>query len=630
MPGSVRAADVAVGLLTENTPRMLAQAIRLIRSIRWFGGELAQARIVVCGVGPLEASARATMEAFGAEVRRVTRFHPANPTGNRHQLIAELLTAPQEVLFVLDCDTLIVRDPLPYLDAHAFQGKIAPTPTVSDEVFERLFAHFQLPKPPRAHIAPFSGTPIIPYFNAGVLVIPTTLARRLAPAWRRYNEILADHPELAAPCENHMHQASLSLALVETGVPYQELPAEMNYQINAQQLTPPPGFAETDPVIIHYHQLATDDGFVLPCSYPRAQARIDLFHEQLLAEGLRPSEQRRNGHVSRPIVILGMHRSGTSLVAELVSALGVYPGGRDQLTPPDIFNPTGYWEHSEAVTIDGEILQELGGSWSDVAGVNVARLSGPVRDAFAKRLRGVIGSLTDRGVFLIKDPRMSIVFPLWREVLANPVVIIVWRDPIAVARSLARRDKRPLVLSLALWEHYNRTLLHDSAGLPRILVSYEELMADPVAVARALHEQLTNAGVPDLSVPGEEQLQQMVNPDFNRSATGADGERLLLNGEQTALLDGLRTGSVLHGTVPATSAATLRLLAQFSGLEKRVKALERRVAQDRQLLGAVFESRSWRVGHGMNRILNALRRRSDLSASERWNAIESDRKRETE
>jgi hypothetical protein len=74
----LRPSDVAVGLLTENTPRMLGQAIRLLRSIRWFGGEMARARVVVCGVGALESGARKALEALGAEVRVVCRFHPAN------------------------------------------------------------------------------------------------------------------------------------------------------------------------------------------------------------------------------------------------------------------------------------------------------------------------------------------------------------------------------------------------------------------------------------------------------------------------------------------------------------------------------------------------------------------------
>ncbi|HEX7808059.1 MAG TPA: hypothetical protein VF608_05035, partial [Thermoanaerobaculia bacterium] len=332
--------DVVVGLLTENTPRMLAQAVRLLRSIRWFGGELAKARIVVCGVGELEANARATIESLGAEVRVVGRFHPANPTANRHSLIAALLDEPERVMFLLDCDTIVVRDPLPDLNGVAFEAKIAPTPTVSDEVFERLFAHFNLPKPERVHLARFSQTLMVPYFNAGVFAIPIALARTLAPSWRKFNQILADNPDLAAPCQRHMHQASLTLALIETGIPYAELPETLNYQVNAQQLEPPPGFAEADPAIIHYHHLVDDDGLLLPVPYPRAQERIDLFHARLRAEGLVQEHRATPTRDSRPIVVLGMHRSGTSLLTEVIVTLGSYAGQDHELQAPDLFNPT--------------------------------------------------------------------------------------------------------------------------------------------------------------------------------------------------------------------------------------------------------------------------------------------------
>lgn len=108
------------------------------------------------------------------------------------------------------------------------------------------------------------------------------MARILAPVWRRYN-LAADDPQLAAPCQRHMHRAALTLALAETGLPCVELPAAMNYQINTAQLVPPPGFAETDPAIIHYHHLATEDGFLLACPYPRAQERRSgtVLHESV-------------------------------------------------------------------------------------------------------------------------------------------------------------------------------------------------------------------------------------------------------------------------------------------------------------------------------------------------------------
>jgi len=622
MPGPVRAADVVVGLLTENTSQLLTQAIRLLRSLRWFGGALAGARVVVCGVGPLEPGARAAIEALGAEVRTVSRFHPANPTANKLQLLESLLEEPQEILFLLDCDVIIVRDPLPYMTADAFQARVAPTPTVSDDVFERLFTHFGIAKPPRSRIAPLSGTPMIPYFNSGVVVIPTAMARTLSPAWRKYNQILADRPELAAPCQRHMHQASLALALAETGLPCADLPAEMNYQINATHLTPPAGFAETDPVIIHYHQLATEDGFLLPCPYPAAQARIEAFHQRMRAEGFAPDETPAETRESRPVVVLGMHRSGTSLVAHLLSVLGVYAGRPDELTPPDMFNPTGFWEHKKVVDLNEEILTALDASWVSALGADVSRLSDDQHVLYLGRVRRIVArSLQGHGPFLLKDPRMSLLFPLWREALENPVCVIVWRDPMAVARSLATRDKRLHLVSVAMWEHYTRTLLRDSEGRPRLLVSYETLLADPACVTRELHAALTGFGIEGLRVPPEERLRQIVKSDFNRSGRGAKKDEVLLDDGQRALVADLTSGAALRKPVAPTPARTLELLAEFreiDALRQDVIDRDRRVADRDQLLRVVFDSRSWRIGHRMTGLVRFLRRSRAVSALDRW------------
>jgi hypothetical protein len=622
MPGSVRAADVVVGMLTENTAGMLTQAIRLLRSLRWFGGELAEARVVVCGVGPLESGAHAALEALGAEVRTVSRFHPANPTANKLQLLAELIEVAGETIFILDCDTIIVRDPLPYLTADAFRAKVAPTPTVSDEVFERLFAHFEIPKPPRSRVAPFGGAPMIPYFNAGVLVIPKAMARTLSPVWRKYNQVLADHPDLIAPCQRHMHQASLALALAETGLPCVDLPMEMNFQINATHVTRPAGFAETDPVIIHYHELATDDGFLLPSPYPAAQARIEMFHERLRSEGITPEPIPAVTRESRPVIVLGMHRSGTSVVAQVLNALGIYAGRPDEFAQADMFNPTGYWEHKEVLELNNEILATLGASWIDPSRADVSRLSDDRRAVYVARARQIVDrSLQGRGPFLLKDPRMALLFPLWREALQNAICVIAWRAPMAVARSLATRDKQPLLVSVAVWEHYTRTLLRHSEGCPRVLVSYGDLIAEPARVTGELHAALTGFGIEGLRVLTEERVRQIVNSDFNRSGRGAEADETLLDDAQRTLVADLTSGAVLHEPVALTPPRTRELLAEFGELDALRRELidrDRILTERDQLLNVVFESRSWRIGHRMTGLLRFLRRSRDVSAVDRW------------
>src|SRR5258708_40369795 len=104
------------------------------------------------------------------------------------------------------------------------------------------------------------------------------LAGRVEPEWGRYNALLAAEPELAAPCERHLHQAALALAVAVSRVPVEEAGAELNFQLNMTQFPTPPGYLDIDPFIIHYHELVDTEGLLLPCPFPPAQERIDRFH----------------------------------------------------------------------------------------------------------------------------------------------------------------------------------------------------------------------------------------------------------------------------------------------------------------------------------------------------------------
>jgi hypothetical protein len=242
-------------------------------------------------------------------------------------------------------------------------------------------------------------------------------------------------------------------------------------------------------------------------------------------------------------------------------------------------------------SIRTDILAALGANWIDIVEANASRLTEEQRARFVARAKRIVEKLQGRGPLLLKDPRMSLVFPIWRDALQHPVCVIVWRDPMAVARSLAIRDKRPLLVSIAAWEHHNRTLLRDTAGIPRLLVSYDELLSDSIGVTHSLHTQLTALGVEGLSIPDDERVRQIINPDFNRSR-GSDSEESLLDADQRELLDGLRSGQV----------ETQRLL----------------IADLYSLLGAVFDSSSWQLGYRATGLLRLLRRGSSVSAVERW------------
>jgi hypothetical protein len=612
---------VVVGFVTENTPKFLGQALRLLQSIRWFGGELAKSRVVVAVVEQLDPRARASLERYDADIRIVSRFHPANPTANRLQMIPELQDSPEPHYLLLDSDTLIVQDPLPLLRRDVFQAKIAPFPTVTHEVFERLFPHFGIPLPSRTHTTGYSGTPTIPYFNAGVISIPRALAEKLVPEWRRINTRLADQPQLAAPCEKHIHQAALALALASTKIPAEAVGAELNYQVNATEFPTPRGYADIDPVIIHYHDRVDRDGRLLRVPFPIAQERIELFHRRLAEEqahgiAIPAREAAPASEASKQIAIIGMHRSGTSLVAQLLAAMGAYPGESSDLTPPDVFNPRGYWELRDALDLDDEILAAMNANWREPAEADLAKLGEDGRRAFVNRARDIARRLDAHGTWLIKEPRMTLVFPVWRDALERPLCVLVWREPAAVARSLMHRDGLPFVIGLALWEEYTRAMLAYTVGLPRVLVSYQDLLRDPVSCGAELYRELIAAGATDLKLPDEDELRSLVDASLDHNSNDDEG---LLNRHQAALRDALRDRSAMAwSSVAPVHPETRNLLSSFWVEAQENAPLWKKTRELGLLLDSVFASHSWRIGFAVTRLLRKLRPSKEETAVERW------------
>lgn len=186
---------------------------------------------------------------------------------------------------------------------------------------------------------------------------------------------------------------------------------------------------------------------------------------------------------------VGMHRSGTSLVAHVLHSLGLDLGSDENLMRPSPANPAGHWEHLPINEINEEILARLGGTWSQPPELapgwerssELEDLRRQARDVVEADFKG-----SDRWGF--KDPRSCLTLPFWQRLLPPMRYVLCVRNPVDVAFSLEARKEEPVPFEegVELWLTYMRAALAAVAPHPLKVVFYEDLMEDPEPVVGEL------------------------------------------------------------------------------------------------------------------------------------------------
>lgn len=235
---------------------------------------------------------------------------------------------------------------------------------------------------------------------------------------------------------------------------------------------------------------------------------------------------------SGQIVVLGMHRSGTSSVAGLLARFGVHVGpAEDLLVGPD--NPKGHYESGRLHGACLRRLADAGGDWKHPP----TRTPAAAVDAFRREVGALVDEFDARRPWLIKEPRLCLVARELLPLLTRPLFVHVARDAQAVAASLAARDDMGGEAALALWERYTLAAFAASAGWPRVLVDYDGLCAEPLRVARALLADLQALGVDGLAWPGDAAVLDWIEPSSRKpppfAATMTPAQRAL----QAAITD---------------------------------------------------------------------------------------------
>lgn len=288
------------------------------------------------------------------------------------------------------------------------------------------------------------------------------------------------------------------------------------------------------------------------------------------------------------VLILGMHRSGTSLVSGIINRLGIFGGEEEILGRSGEWNPKGYWEFRKLTQANNRILVALGRRWDRVSGLDETLFSRHQEQIsrICEELAPTLSEFGEQGDWAVKDPRMCLLLPAWHSYLNNPLAVLVVRDPVEVAISLNKRNQMPLTVGIALWEIYMRSALQHSRSMPKVVVDYNALLQSPEREIRALHEKLAGQGL-DVSAMTEEILG-FVDSSLYRSRKQDLKATALLNGKQAELYDQLREGKteLEDGTVSAGGQEVLGLyekaFPEMPGWKRKWLHLSKRFKRDQE------------------------------------------------
>jgi hypothetical protein len=199
------------------------------------------------------------------------------------------------------------------------------------------------------------------------------------------------------------------------------------------------------------------------------------------------AESGQNEPPSPGVLVVGMHRSGTSALTRVISLLGLSLCRDDDLWPGSWANESGHFESESLTRFNARLVHdELGGRWSAPPKYDAAAIAALVEGFGAEATERFSTTHPERG-WVWKDPRISVLLPFWRAVLPEKTTaVLTVRHPIEVAESLHRRDGISIGFGLLSWERYQRSALQGLAGMPTFVTTFADLMGDPAGTAEQL------------------------------------------------------------------------------------------------------------------------------------------------
>ena len=184
----------------------------------------------------------------------------------------------------------------------------------------------------------------------------------------------------------------------------------------------------------------------------------------------------------RALLVLGMHRSGTSAVTRVLNLAGVHLGA-NLMEGIDGNNRRGFWEHLDAVAINERLLHWFGRTWFDLRPLPEGWIHASATTEAMEQMGALIQQeFADAPLWALKDPRLCLLAPAWLRTIdtmgMTTTCVVVVRHPEEVAASLYARDGLSRGYAFVLWGEYLLAALAAAQGRPCVIIDYARFIGD--------------------------------------------------------------------------------------------------------------------------------------------------------
>ena len=216
------------------------------------------------------------------------------------------------------------------------------------------------------------------------------------------------------------------------------------------------------------------------------------------------------------VLVMGMHRSGTSMLAGIFSRLGCITASH--LLPANFANERGYYEAAKISVLNDRILKSAGSVWSDWTPIRPDWFASAEARAFHDEALALVDSeFGTAPLLLLKDPRICRLMPFWRAVFAAKGVALrivhTHRNPLEVSASLQARDGLHPDYGALLWLRHTLEAEAACRDLPRYFTAYSEVMKDWQAVTNAAATAL-GLSWPHATKAIAAEIEAFISPDL--------------------------------------------------------------------------------------------------------------------